>query len=109
MKAALLKRVESLEERQVIDQRLEEQRSRQEVILQTAIAICYALTVGGKAKEELDAADSSMDPKRRAKLEEHVAAARSIATTLETGASRRETLLSAARPGSLDALLAAVI
>ena len=83
MKAALLKRIESLEERQVIGQRLEEQRSRQEVNLHTAIAICYALTVGGNAKEELDAADSSMDPKRRAKLEEHVAAARSIATTLE--------------------------
>ena len=82
MKQALMKRLERLEERQIIGQRLEDRRSRREVILHTAIAICFALRLGGNAKEELDADDGSMDPKGRAKLEEQVAAARRIAATL---------------------------
>ncbi len=84
MKASIARRLQHLEERQSIGQRVEEQRSRREVILQTAIAIGFALTVGGNAREELDAADGSMDPKRREKLTEQVALARRIAETLAT-------------------------
>ncbi len=48
----------------------------------STMPICFALRLGGNAKEELDADDGSMDPMGRAKLEEQVAAARRIAATL---------------------------
>ena len=77
----------------------------------TAQRLAFALRVGGEAKSELAEAGASLGTTRRAALEEHVAAARSIATTLEAAGPPRETPLSAATaiPDSLDALLVAVI
>ena len=108
---SFMKRLEHVEARQVTALRLEDQRSERMEAIHNAMVIGKALRLGGNAREELNAADSSLKPDRRAELEEQLAAARSIASALETGASRRETPLSARTiiPGSLDALLAAVI
>ena len=91
--------------------RPEEPTSDRWSITRTAIAIAFALRQGGNAKEELAEAGASHGTTRRAELEEQLAVARSIATALEKGPARRETPTSARTiiPGSLDALLAAVI
>ena len=82
MKATLLKRIESLEERRASAMRIEDRRSEKEKILSTALAVAFVLRVGVNAKEELEEADGSMAPKRREKLTEQVALARRIAETL---------------------------
>ena len=107
MKQSVMKRLEHVEARQVMALRLEDQRSKWSATLHAAMLVGNALQRGVNAREELDAADASLKPDRRAELEEQLAAARSIASALETGASRRETPLSARTiiPGSLDALL----
>ena len=71
----------------------------------------FALRLGGNAREELDVADASLNPGRRAELTKRLDLARSIASALEKYSPRRETPPSARViiPGSLDALLAAVI
>ena len=77
----------------------------------TAQRIAFALRLGANAREELAEAGASLKPERRAELGEHLAAARSIAMTLEAAGPPREMPLSAATviPGSLDGLLVAVI
>ncbi len=107
MKQALIKRLERVEERQSLWRPRGEAVSR----LETALRIAFALRLGANAKEELAEAGASLKPERRAELGEHLAAARSIAMTLEAAGPPREMPLSAATviPGSLDALLVAVI
>ena len=77
----------------------------------TAQKLGFALRLGANAREELAEAGASLGTTRHAELEEQLAVARSIATALEKSPSRRETPTSARTiiPGSLDALLAAVI
>ena len=82
MKQSLIKRLEHLEGRQAQAQRLEEERSGKLAAIHDAMAIGLALRVGGNAREELDAANGSLDLERRMKLTEQVAAARRIAATL---------------------------
>ena len=111
MKQSFMKRLEHVEQRQVTALRLEDQRSERWEAIHLAMEIGLVLRRGVNAREELDAANGSLEPSRRAELEEQLAVARSIATALEKGPARRETPTSARTviPGSLDALLAAVI
>ena len=105
MKQAIEKRVRALESR-AAPWRPKKITSRME----TARLVAFALAEGAEAKRELEAG-AALDAARHAELEQQLAAARSIAAALEAGPSRRETPLSARTiiPGSLDALLAAVI
>ncbi len=110
MKQSWTKRLEHLEAAAAPhhDQKLPEGRLGK---IMTAQMLGFALRLGGEAKEELAEAGASHGTTRRAELEEQLAVARSIATALEKGPARRETPTSARTiiPGSLDALLAAVI
>ena len=92
-------------------QRPEEQRGGRLAKIHTAIAICFALRRGGRAKEELEAEDTSLDPGRRAELTKRLEGARSIASALAKYSPGKETPPSARAviPGSLDALLVALI
>ena len=85
MKASIERRVQHLEER-VAYKPPPEVFSRVEIARRTA----WVLTAGGNAAEELDADDGSMDPKRREKLTEQVAAARGIAASLAKHSSAKQ-------------------
>ncbi len=50
--------------------------------INAAILICAALREGGEAKKELDAANGSLNPERRAELSKTLEVARAIAATL---------------------------
>ena len=54
-----------------------------------------ALELGARAKDELDAADASLDPEGRAELSEQIEAARKIAKALEKYRPAEDTPLSA--------------
>ncbi len=111
MKQGMLKRLDALEARQVTALRLEDQRSERQAAIHDAMVIGNALRLGGNAREELDVADASLNPGRRAELTKRLDLARSIASALEKYSPRRETPTNARTiiPGTLDALLAAVI
>ena len=82
MKAALVKRLEHLENRQVAALRLEDQRDGRMAAIHLAQGVGFALKVGIRAQGDLEAADASIDPDRRAKLQQQVEAATSIAALL---------------------------
>ncbi len=91
MKLSLMKRLEHVEQRQVRALRLEDQRSERQAAIHDAMVIGNALRVGGNAREELEAANGSLDPSRRAELVKTVEAARSIAALLAKHINRRPT------------------
>ncbi len=80
-------------------------------MFEVARRLLFTIREGVEARKELDAADASLNLGRRAELTKRLDLARSIASTLEKYSPRRETPTSARTiiPGSLDALLAAVI
>ncbi len=102
MKQSWIKRLDHLEGRRTVWRRPVEALSPME----TARRVAFVVALGGEAKEELDAAGASLDPVRRAELTKTLETARSIVAALanETPPSARAII-----PGSLDALLAAVI
>ncbi len=123
MKRSLIKRLERLEDRhavvksssrpdaETLVKAFKDPQRRKWAVLHTAIAIAFALRVGGNARVEHDAADASLDPGRRAELTKRLEGARSIASALAKYSPRRETPPSARAiiPGSLDALLVELI
>ena len=82
MRKALVRRIERLEDRQATAQQLEEQWSGWSAAIHDAMVIGLALQLGANAREELDAANGSLDPGRRAELTKRVEGARSIAAML---------------------------
>ena len=83
----MFQRLERVEERRARWQRPVEQIST----LHQAIAIGFALRVGGNAKEELDKAGTSLDPERRAELTKQLEGARKIAKVLAKSRPAEET------------------
>ena len=75
-----------------------------------ALAVYHCLREGGEARKELDAADDSLDPERRAELTEQIEAARKITTALEKYSTANETSPSAGFlfPGRLGGTLGAL-
>ena len=83
MKKELLRRVEALEEWRAPARTYYPVEGRGEVAtINLAILIYAALRAGAEAREELDAANGTLDPERRAKLSKTLAAARLITATL---------------------------
>ena len=91
MKAALVKRLEHLENRQDATVRLEDRRSSGLARIHLAMGVNFVLTIGRNAREALAEADASIDPDRRARLEQQVEAARSIAALLAKHSNGRPT------------------
>ena len=89
MKASLVKRLGALEERQLTAVRVEDQRSERLREIHLAQGVGFALKIGIRAQEDLAAANGSIDPSRRARLEQQVAAAESIAAVLVKHSNRR--------------------
>ena len=78
MKKNVLRRLEALEEWRAPGRTNYPAENR----LSAAILIGFALRLGAEAREELDAANGTLDPKRRAKLSKTLEVARSITATL---------------------------
>ncbi len=80
-------------------------------MFEVARRLLFTIREGVEARKELDAADASLNPGRRAELTKRLDLARSIASALEKYSPRRETPPSARAiiPGSLDALLVELI
>ncbi len=78
---------------------------------EVARRVLFTIQEGVRAKEEIDEAGASLKPEQRAVLTKRLELARSTASALAKYSPRRETPPSARAiiPGSLDALLAAVI
>ena len=81
------KRLRALEERQAMWRRPKEITSRLEV----ARRVAFVVAQGANAREELEAADASLNPGRRADLTKRLDLARSTASALEKYSPRRET------------------
>ncbi len=83
MKKEVLRRLEALEEWRAPARTNYPVEGRGRVAtVNLAILIGAALREGADAKEELDAANGTLDPERRAKLSKTLAAARLITVTL---------------------------
>ncbi len=83
MKKEVLRRLEALEECRAPTHTNYPVEGRGRVAtLNRAILIGFALRLGAEAREELDAANGTLDPERRAKLSKTLAAARLITATL---------------------------
>ena len=89
MKQSFMKRLKHVEERQARGRRHEDQRSERMEAIHLAMSVGFALRLGVKAQEDLAAANGSIDPSRRARLEQQVAAAESIAAVLVKHSNRR--------------------
>ena len=107
MKQSWIKRLDHLEDRQGVWRQPGETFSRVEIARRTA----FVMALGGVAKEELDAADDSLDPARRAELTKTLETARSIASALAKCSRSAETApgAQAVIPGTLDAQLVELI
>ncbi len=83
MKKEVLRRLEALEEcRAPTHTNYPVEGRGLAATLNLAILIGFALRLGAEAREELDAANGTLDPKRRAKLIKTLESARFIAATL---------------------------
>ncbi len=91
MKRSLERRLEAVEERQAQWKASTESRSSMEV----ARRILFLMSKGEAAMEELDAADASLGPDRRAKLTGILKAAREVAKTIADFSPNSEPPLSA--------------
>ena len=90
MKAALVKRLEHLENRQDATVRLEDRRSSGLARIHLAMGVNFVLTIGAHAREELAEAGAVLDPDRREQLEKQAAAAQSIAEVLANHRGARQ-------------------
>ena len=86
MRQALVRRLEHLEERQAGALRLNETLSTFEV----ARRVLATVREGLEAKEELAAANGSLDPERRAELTKRLKAAREIAAAFSRYSQAKE-------------------
>ena len=83
MKREVLRRLEALEEwRTPAHTNYPVEGRGAAATLNRAILIALALRKGAEAREELDAANGTLDPERRAKLNKTLEAARRIGATL---------------------------
>ena len=78
MKQSWIKRLDHLEGRQALSRGPGETLSPMEL----ARRVAFVVALGGVAKEELDAADGSLDPARRADLTKQLETARRVASLL---------------------------
>ena len=79
MKNALVRRLERLEERRSVWHRTNQPLSTFEI----ARLVCSALRQGAEARKELDAADASLSPSRRAELTKTIEGVRKVAAMLK--------------------------